>query len=176
MKNVRMALLVSALLIVGTAAACAQSSKNLKGQDPPPLTVSAWINSDKPISLADLKGQKVVLVEFFMVKCPHCVDSVPQLRRLHENYAENGFLLISVTNDPQDKVKAFLDEYNLKNVVAIDTNYKTMVTYGVEGVPWSFLIGASGKIIWQGDPRALDEIQLQSELMDLKPAEKKEAK
>jgi peroxiredoxin len=141
---------------------------NLKGQDPPPLTVSTWINSDKPLTLAELKGQKVVLLEFFMVKCPHCVAALPQLKRLQDNYTEDGLQVICVTNDPVDAVKTFLQDKEIKLTVGMDTNYKTMVTYGVQGVPWSFLIGATGKVVWQGDPRSLDDIQLQSELVDLK--------
>lgn len=168
MKKAWILSLATVLVILASPLICAQSVKNLKGQDPPSLTVSSWLNTDKPITLDEVKGQKVILLEFFMLKCPHCIDALPQIKRLHENYAEDGLLVISITNDPADKVKEFLEERGLKNPVAIDSNYKTTLAYGVQGVPWSFLIGASGKVIWQGDPRAADDIQIQSELIDLK--------
>jgi len=178
MKRILITLVGLVFMALCVSPLWAQGVKNLKGEDPPPLAVTGWVNSDKPINLADLKGKKVVLVEFFMVKCPHCIAAAPQLRRLQENYEGDGLMIISVSsNDTADKVKAFLEENQLKTVVGIDTNFKTTLAYGVEGVPYSFLIGASGKIIWQGDPRAVDEIQLQSELMDLgkgKPAEAKQ--
>ena len=168
-----------ALMALYVSPLWAQGTKDLKGQDPPPIAVTGWVNSDKPVNLADLKGKKVVLVEFFMVKCPHCVAAAPQLRRLQENYEGDGLMIVSISsNDTADKVKAFLEENQLKTVVGIDTNFKTTLAYGVEGVPYSFLIGASGKIVWQGDPRSVDEITLQSELVDLgkgKPAEAKPA-
>ncbi len=172
MKKAGTTLLALSLVALCSPPLLAQSTKNLKGQEPPALTVSGWVNSEQPVNLADLKGKKVVLLEFFMAQCPHCVAAVPQLRRLEENYSGDGLLVLSVTNDPAEKVKAFLEQNSLKTVVALDSNYKTTLTYGVQGVPWSFLIGASGKIVWQGDPRAVDEIQLQSELMDLEKEKK----
>ena len=176
MKRAWMILAAMGLVALSASPLRAQSTRDLVGKDPPAIVANSWINSDKPLTLDELKGKKIVLVQFFMVKCPHCVVAAPQLRRLQENYEGDGLVILSVSNDPPDKIKAFLDENQLKSIVAVDTNWKTSLEYNIQGVPWSFMVGANGKIVWQGDPRSVDEVQLQSELMDLKPAKTAEEK
>ena len=46
----------------------------------PEWEVAQWFNTQQPISLADLRGQ-VVLVQAFQMLCPGCVmHAIPQAR------------------------------------------------------------------------------------------------
>src|SRR5437868_10349266 len=45
-----------------------------------------WLNTDKPLSLAALKG-KVVLLDFWTYGCVNCMHIIPDLKRLEKKYA-----------------------------------------------------------------------------------------
>ncbi|NQZ73343.1 MAG: TlpA family protein disulfide reductase, partial [Dinoroseobacter sp.] len=42
-------------------------------QLPPDLQVRQWFNTDKPITLSELRG-KVVAIEAFQMLCPGCIN------------------------------------------------------------------------------------------------------
>jgi hypothetical protein len=49
----------------------------------PPLQVSQWLNSPKPVTLESLYG-KVVVLHTFQMLCPGCVShGLPQALRIH---------------------------------------------------------------------------------------------
>src|SRR6266545_2521814 len=53
-----------------------------------------WLNTDKPLSLAALKG-KVVLLDFWTYGCINCMHIIPDLKNLEQKYA-NQLVIISV--------------------------------------------------------------------------------
>src|SRR5262245_38636883 len=44
-----------------------------------------WLNTDKPLSLAALKG-KVVLLDFWTYGCINCMHIIPDLKKLEKKY------------------------------------------------------------------------------------------
>jgi peroxiredoxin len=56
----------------------------------PEPQVERWFNSDKPMTLAGLRG-KVVVLHAFQMLCPGCVShAIPQVKRLHELARRNS--------------------------------------------------------------------------------------
>ena len=53
-----------------------------------------WLNTDKPLSLAGLKG-KVVLLDFWTYGCINCIHIIPDLKKLEAKYA-NQLVVIGV--------------------------------------------------------------------------------
>src|SRR4029450_2510077 len=45
-----------------------------------------WLNTDKPLRLADLRG-KVVLLDFWTYCCINCMHIIPELTALEKKYA-----------------------------------------------------------------------------------------
>src|SRR5919206_4870068 len=45
-----------------------------------------WLNTDKPLSIAALRG-KVVLLDFWTYGCVNCMHVIPDLKKLEEKYA-----------------------------------------------------------------------------------------
>ena len=45
-----------------------------------------WLNTEKPISLRDLRG-KVVLLDFWTYCCINCMHVIPDLKKLEKKYA-----------------------------------------------------------------------------------------
>ena len=53
-----------------------------------------WLNTDKPLSLAALKG-KVVLLDFWTYGCINCMHIIPDLKKLEKRYP-NELVVIGV--------------------------------------------------------------------------------
>jgi thiol-disulfide isomerase/thioredoxin len=59
----------------------------------PELTNTAWLNTDRPLRLADLRGQ-VVLLEMWTFGCYNCVNTLPSVRAWHDLYSSEGLVVI----------------------------------------------------------------------------------
>ena len=125
----------------------------------PELTVQTWFNTDRPLSLAALRGRVVVLVAF-QVLCPNSVaGAIPQARRIHETFEPNDVAVIGLhaTFEHHEAyspavLKAFIHEYRLQFPIALDSPNAhgpiphTMDRYGMRGTPSLVLIDRSGLI------------------------------
>jgi thiol-disulfide isomerase/thioredoxin len=61
----------------------------------PELTNNIWINSDKPLRLADLRG-KVVLLDFWTFGCINCQHTLPYLKEAYAKYKGQGVEFIGI--------------------------------------------------------------------------------
>jgi len=85
----------------------------------------------KKISLADRKGEKVVLYFYPEDDTPTCTIQACNLR---DNYAllkQNGFEVIGVSPDDAKKHKKFQEKYDLPFTLIADTSHKILQKYGV---------------------------------------------
>ena len=53
-----------------------------------------WLNTDAPLSLADLRG-KIVLLDFWTYCCINCMHVIPELQRLEADFP-NELVVIGV--------------------------------------------------------------------------------
>ena len=98
-------------------------------------------------SLAALHG-KVVYVDFWASWCGPCAKSFPWLKAMHEQYAAKGLVIVAINLDKKrDKADEFLATHPAPFTVAFDPEGKTAEAYRVAGMPSSYLIDASGKIV-----------------------------
>ncbi len=124
----------------------------------PELDVSAWLNTDGPISLASLRG-RVVLIEAFQMLCPGCVShSLPQAKRVAAYFRPSDLIVLGLHTVFEHKdvqgteaaLRAFLHEYRIDFPVGIDRQMgearipSTMSEYQMEGTPTTILIDAEG--------------------------------
>ena len=95
----------------------------------PDWQVEHWLNTPKPIGLADLKG-KVVLALAFQMLCPGCVShALPQAVRARQAFAEDELAVIGLhtvfehheAQGSPAALSAFLHEYRIGFPVGIDT-------------------------------------------------------
>jgi thiol-disulfide isomerase/thioredoxin len=73
----------------------AMERRALIGQEAPELDSETFVNSDV-VKLADLRG-KVVLIDFWAVWCGPCIATFPHLRHLHEEFSDDGLVILGVT-------------------------------------------------------------------------------
>ena len=149
-------------------------------EKPPELQVEAWLNTNKPLTLAKLKGRVVVLVAFQML-CPGCVShALPQAKKLAERFSPDEVAVIGlhcVFEHHQvmtiDALKAFNHEYRWSFPIAVDKPGSgkhglplTMEAYEMRGTPTVLLFDRQGRLRrhYLGQ---VDDIRIAAEIMSL---------
>jgi cytochrome c biogenesis protein CcmG/thiol:disulfide interchange protein DsbE len=102
--------------------------------------------SGPPVDLTELRGRPVV-INFWATWCIPCYQEhavlVSEARR---RGGQVEFLGI-IYQDEKDRVARFLDERGGGYPNLMDDAGKTAIAYGVYGVPESFFLDASGKVV-----------------------------
>jgi len=112
-----------------------------------------------PWHLRDLKG-KVVLVNFWATWCPPCRKEMPDLQALYDKYKDEGFVVISISDEEVAKVQPFIAERKITYPVLLDPGRKVNDLFQVEGIPKSFVYDRAGKLVAQSiDMRTRNQFQ-----------------
>jgi peroxiredoxin len=98
--------------------------------------------------LRDLKG-KVVLVNFWATWCPPCRKEMPDLQALYDKYRDQGFLVLSISDEEMAKVAPFIAERKISYPILLDPGRKVNDAFVVEGIPKSFVYDREGKLVAQ---------------------------
>ena len=110
-----------------------------------------WLNTDKPLSLAALKG-KVVLLDFWTYGCINCIHIIPDLKKLETKYA-NQLVVIGVhsakfQNEKEtENIRRIILRYEIEHPVYNDSEYAVWQSYGVRAWPTQVLIDPAGYVI-----------------------------
>jgi peroxiredoxin len=113
----------------------------------------------KPWRLRDLRG-KVVLVNFWATWCPPCRKEMPDLQALYEKYKDQGFVVLSISDEDAAKVSPFIAEQRIQYPVLLDPGRKVNEQFMVEGIPKSFVYDREGKLVAQSiDMRTRGQFQ-----------------
>jgi thiol-disulfide isomerase/thioredoxin len=125
-----------------------------------------WLNTDKPLTLAALKG-KVVLLDFWTYGCVNCMHIIPDLKRLEKKYA-NQLVVIGVhsakfANEKEtDNIRRIILRYELEHPVINDADFAIWNAYDVSAWPTQYLIDPAGYIVGfvrgEGNYEQLDEV------------------
>lgn len=92
-----------------------------------------WLNTE-PLTIDHLKG-KVVLIRFWLVGCPYCTNSAPELVELQNKYSEKGLVIIGVHHPKSeetknnDHVKKQAEVFGFKFPIAQDLEWETINSY-----------------------------------------------
>src|SRR5688500_10161248 len=112
---------------------------------------SGWLNTDKPLSLAALKG-KVVLLDFWTYGCINCIHIIPDLKKLEAKYP-NELVVIGVHSAKFDNekdtenIRRIILRYEIEHPVYNDSKFAAWQSYGVRAWPTRVLIDPAGYII-----------------------------
>jgi thiol-disulfide isomerase/thioredoxin len=125
-----------------------------------------WLNTDKPLSLAGLKG-KVVLLDFWTYGCINCMHIIPDLKKLEKKYP-NELVVIGVHSAKFDNekdtenIRRIILRYEIEHPIVNDADFKIWQAYAVNAWPTRYLIDPAGYIIGrlsgEGGYEALDQI------------------
>jgi len=113
----------------------------------------------KKVTLSDLRG-KIVLVNFWATWCPPCRKEMPDLQALYDKYKDQGFVVLSISDEEGAKVTPFIKERQISYPVMLDPGRKVHALYQVEGIPKSFVYDRDGKMVAQSiDMRTRSQFQ-----------------
>ncbi|ETX08666.1 TlpA disulfide reductase family protein [Candidatus Entotheonella palauensis] len=102
----------------------------------------------RTVSLSGLKG-KVVFLNVWATWCQPCVDEMPTIQRLHDQLKPRGLEVLTVSLDPLGAqiVNPFVKKYGLSFPVLLDVKSHIQKLYGTTGVPESFIIDKTGRLV-----------------------------
>ena len=111
----------------------------------------AWLNTSKPIQLAELRG-KVILLDFWTYCCINCMHVTPDLKRLEAEYPKELFVIgvhsAKFTNEKKtENIRQAILRYEIEHPVVNDGNHVIWRTYSVRAWPTLVLIDPEGYII-----------------------------
>jgi peroxiredoxin len=92
---------------------------------------------------------KALLVTFFATWCPPCIQEVPAMISLQDEFKDKGFSVIGIAVDQGgDKaVKRLIDKMAI-NYPVVMADSKVIADFGgVYGIPASFLINQHGNVV-----------------------------
>lgn len=116
------------------------------------------------VSLASLRG-RVVLLNLWATWCSPCLQEMPELSALHRKYVDNGLVLVGMNvdrADRSDKVRAFVSERRIPFAVWLDPKMRTANALRVIGLPATFVLDRSGRIVLRRiGPITADDPELQ---------------
>ena len=125
----------------------------------PEWQTTAWLNTDTPLDLEQLRG-RVVVVHAFQMLCPGCVShGIPQAQRIAELFARAPLTVVGLHTVFEhheamgvEALRAFVQEYRIRFPVGVDAPGpdgdampRTMRAYGMQGTPTIVLIDAQGR-------------------------------
>jgi hypothetical protein len=149
------------------------------GTTAPDWHISQWVNAEKPLTLADLRG-RVVVAHAFQMLCPGCVShGVPQAERIHRFFPREEVVVVGLHTVFEHHeamtpvaLRAFLHENRITHPVGVDVAVPgdriplTMRTYEMEGTPTLMLIDRAGHLRLQHFGR-LDDLVVGAEVARL---------
>ena len=125
--------------------ACMASLASAAANAPAPdFTLNS--RSGKPLSLAQYKGQ-VVMLNFWASWCGPCRQEMPLLDGIYRKYGKLGFTLIGVNVEPDTKAaNEVLEKIPVSFPIVYDTESKVSRLYDVSGMPSTVIIDRKGQV------------------------------
>jgi thiol-disulfide isomerase/thioredoxin len=80
---------------------------------PAPTLVFQNIRTGRWDTFSSLRG-KVVLLNSWSTACSPCVGEMPDLSRLQRQYGDRGLVILTVTSQDKETVRAFLDSMRIE--------------------------------------------------------------
>lgn len=100
------------------------------------------------VKLSDLRGQ-AVLVNLWATWCPPCRAEMQSLEEMHQEYKEQGFVVLAVNMTQQDDPSAispFAEKLALTFPILLDETGAVAKAYQMQSLPSSYFIRRDGMI------------------------------
>ena len=117
--------------------------------------VTNWIKGS-PLDVTI--GTNIYIVELWATWNHDRSAVVAKLNELQKTYKDKGLKVVGISDEPADKIKAFVARQQppVDYAIGADDKRKTsmsyMLSYGQKELPHAFVIGQGGKMLWHGHP------------------------
>ncbi len=147
--------LVALVTVLGETAAGQPAVTDLLGT----LKLSSYPPGTKPpefsgstvegrrVSLAGLQG-KVVILNFWATWCRECGPEMPVLEQLHRDFAAEGLTVLGINvREGKATIQRYAKSLGLTFPLVVDPKGEIRRSYGVIGLPTTFMIGRDGRVV-----------------------------
>jgi thiol-disulfide isomerase/thioredoxin len=114
---------------------------------------SGFVNTDS-ITIEELVGKKIILVDFMTYSCINCQRTFPYLNAWYEKYKDQGLEIVAI-HTPEfafekdiENVREAMERFGIKHPVVLDNDYATWRAYGNRFWPRKYLIDIQGNIVY----------------------------
>lgn len=114
---------------------------------------SGFVNTDS-ITIGELVGKKIILVDFMTYSCINCQRTFPYMTAWYERYRNEGLEIIGI-HTPEfafekniDNVQKAMEEAGIEYPVVLDNDYATWRAWGNQYWPRKYLIDIEGNVIY----------------------------
>jgi thiol-disulfide isomerase/thioredoxin len=109
---------------------------------------------EKTLSPQTLVG-KWTLISFWAAWCQPCLDELPSLNQLGQNWQGPEFQVITINTDEPgsenfEVARDFITANEIELPTYFDKDGKLKKAFEVEAVPRHFLVNPKGEIVWEG--------------------------
>jgi cytochrome c biogenesis protein CcmG, thiol:disulfide interchange protein DsbE len=137
----------AALLSFGLTHRDALASTPLVQRTAPGFALPALDARQRPVRLADLRGQ-VVVVNFWASWCTECRTEQAALNRTWHRFRDSGVVVLGVDfEDAAGDARRYVATSGVSYPVVVDGDSRTALAYGVRGVPETYVVDARGRIV-----------------------------
>lgn len=164
--------LAGAVLLVGWGLAGRCEAVDLVGKKAPDFKLPDI--EENEVTLSQFAG-KVVVLNFWQTTCLPCIEEMPDLVAIYDEYQAKGLVVIGLAvKDNPAEVQNKAEVMRVRYPVLMD-NMAVRMLYGIESVPHTFVIDKKG-IVRQHFDRATDKAAIEAAVKPLLDEKVEEAK
>jgi thioredoxin-dependent peroxiredoxin len=101
----------------------------LQNRMAPDFTLTA--DDGTSVTLSDLRGQRVILYFYPKADTPGCTTQACEFRDLQPQIRERGAVILGVSPDSVEDVRAFREKFSLPFTLLADVDHQVSESYGV---------------------------------------------
>jgi hypothetical protein len=147
------------LLLLAVLAVCLTPRMvlgGLIGEPAPALNVHEWVMGG-PVEIKP--GTNIFVLEILETKFPASRESITNLNEIQRRFNTNGVVVVGVSDESVGVIKEYVQRHgtNIEFALAADNGRHTALAYmnpiNRHGLPYDFIIGTNGDLLWHGVPQ-----------------------
>jgi thiol-disulfide isomerase/thioredoxin len=135
---------------------------NIKVGEPAPEFAARDLE-DREVTSAELRGRKVVLLDFWATWCGPCRMAMPSLETLQKEFKDRVEILSVNLREEREQVQRFIQKKGYTFRVVLDVDGSISDKFGVRAIPTMVVIDRSGLVQaihvgYRGESKELREL------------------